>query len=256
MSRGGLTQSSRDAIDATVTGTDATVARASRKPAAPRTRRRSRGRSLTNQIFALGFLPPKFRFGLFGFALGVSAAAWFAVDEVDRRIRAREEDKARERRARRQRALELREANKLNGVPIIEEIEDEDDSRFGLADNGTKTETEYKMVLLVREDLPMGAGKVAAQAGHAAVGAVSLVMENRMLLGRWEADGQKKVALGVKSLRKMDELVEQARRSRLNVFEVLDAGRTEVDPGTKTVVAIGPAASSDIDAITGGLRLY
>ena len=36
---------------------------------------------------------------------------------------------------------------------------------------------------------------------------------------------------------------------------VQDAGRTEVEPGTKTVLAIGPDLNSKIDEITGKLKL-
>ena len=68
--------------------------------------------------------------------------------------------------------------------------------------------------------------------------------------------GQDSVALGVKNLRVMNELVGEAKAARLTTFVGEDAGRTEVEPGTVTVAAIGPAAASDIDKITGHLRLY
>lgn len=257
MSRAGLTQTSRDAIERAIAPPDAAVARVELKAPAKATRRRRRGRTRLGGF--LGILPLKWRFAASGFFVGCAFAAWFAVEEVERRVREHDERERRRRELARRKAKELREVNKLNSVPIIEEIEDEYDSgnpaNAGGDDFGTKAD-EYKMVLLIRTDLPMGAGKVAAQAGHASVGAVLQLAKNPALLGRWGADGQKKVALGVKSLRRMDELAEAARAHRLNVFEVVDAGRTEVDPGTKTVVAIGPAAAPDIDSITGELRLY
>ena len=39
------------------------------------------------------------------------------------------------------------------------------------------------------------------------------------------------------------------------VYEVVDAGRTEVAPGTRTVLALGPAPVEVMDVITGHLRL-
>ena len=57
---------------------------------------------------------------------------------------------------------------------------------------------EYKMVLCVRMDLKMGKGKMCAQCGHAAVGAVrtaSMRVPNQ--LRRWERYGQPKIALKV-----------------------------------------------------------
>ena len=80
--------------------------------------------------------------------------------------------------------------------------------------------------------------------------------DHAMLVGRWEADGSKKVTLGVGSKSKMESIMEEAKRNRLPYFLVEDAGRTEVQPGTATVLAIGPAPSSSIDAISGQLRLY
>ena len=38
-------------------------------------------------------------------------------------------------------------------------------------------------------------------------------------------------------------------------YEVVDAGRTEVAPGTRTVLALGPAPVEVMDVITGHLRL-
>ena len=155
-----------------------------------------------------------------------------------------------------QKKLEMKQANKIIGVPIIEELpddyEDGDPTRRAGADAG-----EYKMVLVVREDLPMGAGKVGAQCAHGAVGAVNIASKtSRMELGKWELDGQKKVTLGVRSLARFEDLVREAKAARLPTFVVEDAGRTEVEAGTKTMVAIGPASTEAIDKITGSLRLY
>ena len=36
---------------------------------------------------------------------------------------------------------------------------------------------------------------------------------------------------------------------------VRDAGRTEIEPGSVTVLAVGPAPAQAIDVVTGGLRL-
>lgn len=37
---------------------------------------------------------------------------------------------------------------------------------------------------------------------------------------------------------------------------VRDAGQTQVAPGSRTVIAIGPAPKSVLDKITGHLKLY
>lgn len=75
------------------------------------------------------------------------------------------------------------------------------------------------------------------------------------LLKRWERMGQAKIAVQVKS---EDELMTlQARALSLGlVAEVIaDAGRTQIASGSYTVLGIGPAPKSAVDAVTGGLKL-
>ena len=43
--------------------------------------------------------------------------------------------------------------------------------------------------------------------------------------------------------------------ANLNTSLIADAGRTEVAPGTETVLGVGPAPADDVDAITGRLKL-
>jgi len=49
--------------------------------------------------------------------------------------------------------------------------------------------------------------------------------------------------------------LDHAKSSGLRTNVVADAGRTEVEPGTRTVGAIGPHSVAEIDAITGSLSL-
>lgn len=248
-----MTQTTRDAMSRAL---DADASRVATPPPAkkPTPKRRVRTTSVLRPLGFLRFLKPKVRYGGVGFVLGFSFALWFGEHVYETRIREFKEEYKRKRESSKRMRMEAARIDVLNSVPIIEEIDDDDDD--GPRDIGT-SEDEHKMVLLVREDLPMGAGKLGAQCGHAALGAYQLLANRHaMLLGRWEADGQKKVALGVKTLKKFDEIVAAARGARLPVFVVEDAGRTQVDPGTKTVCAIGPAPAQEIDKITGHLRLY
>ena len=36
---------------------------------------------------------------------------------------------------------------------------------------------------------------------------------------------------------------------------ITDAGRTQIEPGSQTCVGIGPAPESEIDKVTGGLKM-
>ena len=75
-------------------------------------------------------------------------------------------------------------------------------------------------------------------------------------LQAWLADGQPKVVLRVDSADELDHVVAAAHAGRLQVETIADAGRTQLDPGTVTCAAIGPADDDAVNAVTGALRLY
>lgn len=53
----------------------------------------------------------------------------------------------------------------------------------------------------------------------------------------------------------MHELMGKAEAQGLITYLVADAGHTQVEAGTETVLAIGPAHEDAINAITGHLKL-
>jgi peptidyl-tRNA hydrolase, PTH2 family len=111
-----------------------------------------------------------------------------------------------------------------------------------------------KLALVVRADLGMGRGKIAAQVAHAAVAAV-LANGSSRDFAAWLAEGQPKVVLKVPSAGQLAEVVRAAAAAGLPVELVRDAGRTQVEPGTVTCCAIGPADITRVDAVTGELSL-
>ena len=111
-----------------------------------------------------------------------------------------------------------------------------------------------KVVLVVRTDLDMGRGKIAAQAAHAAV-AAALSSLGSPAFDAWADDGQPKVVCRVGSADELYDVVQQALEAGVAAGVVQDAGRTQVEPGTPTCAFIGPDHADRIDAITGELRL-
>ncbi len=111
-----------------------------------------------------------------------------------------------------------------------------------------------KLTLVVRADLGMGRGKIAAQAAHAAV-AAALASIGTPDFAAWLRDGQPKVVLRAGSEEGLYAIADQAAAAGLPVQVIRDAGRTQVAEGTPTCCAIGPAVDSKIDAITGELSL-
>lgn len=119
----------------------------------------------------------------------------------------------------------------------------------------------YKQTIVVRRDLGMGRGKAAAQAAHASCEAVFLVLDSgnrrwREWLAEWRRTGQEKVVLRVDSEEELLEVYNKARALGLPASLVVDAGRTQLPPGTKTAVAVGPAPEELVDRVTGHLKLY
>lgn len=110
-----------------------------------------------------------------------------------------------------------------------------------------------KMVIVVRSDLNMSPGKIAAQCVHAALRAVKL--SNQTFVQTWEAQGEPVIALAIEDDAKLEAILLQAVNAGLVVGVQHDAGRTEVEPDTRTCAAIGPAFNSKLNPITGRLRL-
>ncbi|XP_010526171.1 PREDICTED: peptidyl-tRNA hydrolase 2, mitochondrial isoform X2 [Tarenaya hassleriana] len=71
-----------------------------------------------------------------------------------------------------------------------------------VSSNGS--DQELKMVLVVRQDLKMRAGKIASQCAHAATGMYAELMQSdRYLLRRWEQCGQPKIVVTCKNQQEM-----------------------------------------------------
>ncbi|EDO41127.1 predicted protein [Nematostella vectensis] len=116
---------------------------------------------------------------------------------------------------------------------------------------------EYKMILVVRQDLGMGKGKVAAQCCHAAVGLCrQLLKNNPKVLRMWENAAQPKVVVKAPDEDALVSLSKKARSLGLETCLIRDAGRTQIAPGSKTVLGVGPGPLELVDQVTGHLKLY
>lgn len=114
----------------------------------------------------------------------------------------------------------------------------------------------FKMAIMVRNDIKMSKGKVLAQVGHAMVEATVKAYTGTILFHRWQADGEKIVVLKVPNEKTLDTIINIANRKDIQNGIVVDAGLTEVSPGTKTVGFVGPDYDKKIDKLVGQLKLY
>ena len=114
---------------------------------------------------------------------------------------------------------------------------------------------DIKQVIVIRTDLEMGKGKIAAQVGHACVlGAEHVRKSHPEWFQKWWG-GQEKVVLKVSGIKELQEVKRHAIDLDLPWSEVTDAGHTQIAPGTVTCISIGPAPENLIDKITGNLKL-
>lgn len=119
---------------------------------------------------------------------------------------------------------------------------------------------EYVMYIVVREDLGMSVGKVAAQVGHA----VQKVMEDEredvplqdltassrhFRIREWRKGSSTKIIKGAdaKEFEKVKDLQD--------TYLIVDEGRTEIEPNTETVIAVCPMHRKNTPGILKRLRL-
>lgn len=110
-----------------------------------------------------------------------------------------------------------------------------------------------KLVLVVRKDLSMGVGKIAAQCSHASV--MAYQKSSRLMLLKWALSGQKKIVVSCPNEQALKDIREKAKQHRLLTSTIHDAGHTQVEPNTVTVLAVGPAKEELVDQVTGHLSL-
>lgn len=123
----------------------------------------------------------------------------------------------------------------------------------------------FKMVLCVNQELydedgkatKMKPGKTAAQCCHATLGAYKRAMRRcPKSVNAWERTGQKKIAVKCPTEAKLMEVREAAAVQGVAFYLVQDAGHTQVAPGSRTVLAVGPAPEDLCNQITGNFKLY
>ena len=127
-----------------------------------------------------------------------------------------------------------------------------------------------KQVIIVRKDLKMRKGKMIAQGAHASMACIlnlgttvnirrhqqALQIPLNGVLNDWLNGTFTKICVSVDSEQELIDVYQQAVDANLICSIIKDAGLTEFDGvPTLTAVAIGPAEATDIDKITGELKL-
>jgi PTH2 family peptidyl-tRNA hydrolase len=136
--------------------------------------------------------------------------------------------------------------------------------------------TEPKQVIVIRKDLNMSAGKLAAQVSHASWGTILNLMQRKEEDGKYEISMSldleeernkaiqlwlekrfTKIIVYVKSEIALLNVYEKAKAKNMPVALIQDAGFTEFDGvPTYTCVGIGPSFPKEFDGVTNKLRKF
>ena len=136
-----------------------------------------------------------------------------------------------------------------------------------------------KMMIVMRRDLKMRKGKIAAQAGHACIDAILMALskEGRLNdfettndgialrdtdkpttpLSDWFKYGCAKICVYVDSEEELMNIADKAKEKGIIAAVITDAGMTEFHGvPTKTCLALEPLPAEVADELTGNLPLY
>lgn len=136
-----------------------------------------------------------------------------------------------------------------------------------------------KMMIVMRRDLKMRKGKIAAQAGHACIDAILMALnkEGRVNdfeitddgiilkdsdksttpLSDWFKYGCAKICVYVDSEEELMNIADKAKEKGIIAAVITDAGMSEFHGvPTKTCLALEPLPAEIADELTGNLPLY
>ena len=133
-------------------------------------------------------------------------------------------------------------------------------------DNLEDIMSDVKQVIVVRKDLNMRKGKIAAQVAHASMKFLTdnneaergdeVIVKLSPAEAMWLTGSFTKVVVGCDSQYALEDLVMRAELEGVEVHPIIDSGRTEFDGvPTLTCAAFGPCDSDTLDKITGNLKL-
>jgi len=135
-------------------------------------------------------------------------------------------------------------------------------------------EKQVKQYIVVRTDLPMNAGKVAAQAAHSCMKVFFDKFEDTQIVDEkggdpidafiyrpsieeryWIKGKFTKIAKKVKNENQLLKVYEKAKAAGLNVSIIKDAGLYGLEGENYTCIAVGPNYVEDCEPVVGKLRL-
>lgn len=151
------------------------------------------------------------------------------------------------------------ESNKEN-YSIIEDSELTDDTKSRIE---KYKQDNLVQVFLVNSELGMGAGKAAAQVGHASVCIYSTIfwegtLDQKEVFQAWDETNSEKVIYKVNNLQQLKEIGSLLKKQKVYTKMIADAGRTQIKAGSITVLGTLPISKTLLKQIIpeNSLQLY
>ena len=118
---------------------------------------------------------------------------------------------------------------------------------------------EVVQYLLIRKDLNMSNGKMAAQASHCSLASVYLYMDDEYVK-EWLSKAFTKVVLSISGLNEANKIIEVLKNNSIVHAVIQDNCRTELEPEedgrTLTCIGIKPYPKSLVHPLIKRLQLY
>jgi PTH2 family peptidyl-tRNA hydrolase len=117
---------------------------------------------------------------------------------------------------------------------------------------------QYKQIIIIRSDLGIDCGKKCVQVAHASV--MGADCGDEKITKMWRKCGMRKIVLKVPDTLTLVRTVSKAASLGIKSALVVDAGLTQLEPGTTTCVGFEPLLENsekclDLTALTSTLKL-
>jgi PTH2 family peptidyl-tRNA hydrolase len=111
-------------------------------------------------------------------------------------------------------------------------------------------EEEIQQYIVVRNDLKLGKGKLAAQVAHASLQSfLEAEKINKEITQKWLNSGAKKIVVKVENEEELKRLFAAFKFKNIPCALIEDAGLTQIPKGTITALGIGPWYKKDLDIL-------
>lgn len=124
---------------------------------------------------------------------------------------------------------------------------------------------DIKQVIIIRKDLKMKKGKIASQASHACMGVFFDKLQKTKngwnlpktpFFDEFIHGSFKKIVVGVDTESELLDIFQKAKNLKIHASLIMDSGKTVFNGiPTHTAVCLGPWETTELDKLTGHLKL-